>query len=101
MTWLLAGALLSFGLVGYLTGLVLVPLGIALATWAAARHGAGRPWSLIGLGLGPVVLLSGDVTAAEPPTGAVPAFSVGVVLMATGVALVGYLGAVGHRSRRG
>lgn len=87
LKWLLAGALLSFGLVGYFTGLVLVPFGIALAVSAFGSHRPAWPWSIVGLGLGPVVLLSGDVASTDPPSGTVPVFWVSVALLIVGVAL--------------
>lgn len=43
------------------------------------------PWAIVGLGLGPVVLLSGDVSSADPPSGSIPAFWAGLVLIVVGV----------------
>lgn len=86
--WLIAGMLISFGIVGLLTGLLLLPFGITLAIWAARRQrGDGWPAFVIGLGTGPVVLLGGDVVGqGEPPTAAVPAFWIGVACVLVGIA---------------
>lgn len=92
LTWLGSGALISFGIVGFLTGLVLVPFGVALAFVAARTRQAAWPLFLVGLGLGPTVLLSDDAVAAEPPAGAVPAFWVGLALLVAGMGLSVYVG---------
>lgn len=78
-----SGALISFGLVGFFTGLLLVPVGVWLATTVRP---ANRSWPglILGLGLGPVALLSDDLTKADPPSMAVPVFWVGLILSVTG-----------------
>jgi hypothetical protein len=103
--WIAAGALVSFGVVGFLTGLVLVPFGVALA-YSAARTGASAwPAFLVGLGLGPIILLAGDLAQEEPPTGAVPVFWAGVALLVVGAVLSAHAvlsgpGGDGHASGR-
>jgi len=87
MKWLGAGALVSFGIVGFLTGLVLLPFGVALAFSAARTRPSAWPWFLVGLGIGPVALLGRDVAGADPATGAVAAYWLGAALVASGVAL--------------
>lgn len=96
LKWLLAGALVSFGVVGFLTGLILVPFGIALATAAAYTDRMEWPWCIVGLGLGPAVLLGDDAFAAERPSGTVSGFWVGIVLIVSGVVLA----AVRERARQ-
>ena len=41
LLWFVCGALLGFGVVGFFTGLLLVPFGRAGAGWWLARVGAG------------------------------------------------------------
>jgi hypothetical protein len=91
LMWLAAGALISFGLVGFLTGLVLVPFGIALAVSATRAYPRGWSWLEVGAGLGPVALLGDDVTATQPPAGTVGGFWIGTGLLAVGLILSAYL----------
>lgn len=88
----LAGALLSFGVVGFFTGLVLVPFGIALTISADHSHRSAWPCDFVGLGTGPIVLLSGDAFAADPPSASVPDFVAGVHLVVAGLALWSSIG---------
>lgn len=87
LMWLAAGALISFGVVGFLTGLVLVPFGIALAASATRACPRGWSWLVVGLGLGPTVLLGDDVTAAEPPAGTVVGFWIGTGVLSAALML--------------
>src|SRR3546814_2751331 len=72
--WVAAGALISIGVVGFLTGLVLLPFGIILAGSAAGGHERSWPGFVIGLGIGPVALLADDMGDSVPASGVAPAF---------------------------
>ena len=41
--WFLSGVLMSFGLVGYFTGLLLLPLGVGLTVYAGRSHRSSWP----------------------------------------------------------
>jgi hypothetical protein len=85
---MLSGALIGFGLVGFLTGLVLVPFGVTLAVLLGVRRqwGSGAAW--VGAALGPLVLLYGDLTVPTPPSGVAVGFSIGVGLAVLGSAML-------------
>ena len=89
--WLLSGMLMSFGVLGFLTGLVVLPFGVGVAVHAGRSHRSSWPWFMPGLGLGPVVLLSDDVVSEHSPAGAVPVFWVGVALVVLGGVLAVYV----------
>ena len=98
--WLVCGALFGFGIVGFFTGLLLIPFGIALLRHLIRRRAAGWWLMVVGLGLGPIVLFWGDVVGHPDgdcivyargfecrASAAVPAFTVGVLLCAIGLLL--------------
>ena len=98
--WFLCGALFGFGLVGFLTGLLLIPFAIALFVYLWNRRVPGWWLALVGAGSGPVVLFWGDVFGYPDggcksvsggyicrASGAVPGFITGLVLVASGVLL--------------
>ena len=100
LLWFACGALLGFGVVGFFTGLVLVPFGIALLVHLWNRRVPGWWLVLVGAGTGPVALFWGDVVGhPEAPckvisggyacraSGAVPGFVAGSALIAAGVLL--------------
>jgi hypothetical protein len=85
--WLLAGALISSGVVGYLTGLLLVPFGLVLTVCCARWYRSAWPTFLVGLGLGPVTLLIDDLATSDQRWWSVALFSIGLILMALGLLL--------------
>src|SRR3546814_3686809 len=85
--WVAAGALISIGVVGVLTGLVLLPFGIILAGSAAGGHELSWPVFVIGLVIGPVALLADDMGDSVPASGGDPAFWVGVAHIVLGTLL--------------
>lgn len=101
LLWLLCGALLGFGIVGLLTGAVLLPFGLSLLMYLLVSK-TRRSWlGLVGLGLGPVILFRDNLVGfndqgCKVTSGgtvcragwAVPGFYVGLGCIALG-ALIG------------
>jgi hypothetical protein len=69
LAWLLGGFLLGIGLVGYFTGLLLVPPAIALIAWLAHRRHPGAWGAITGFGGGIALLLADDLSARYNCTG--------------------------------
>lgn len=97
---MVCGALFGFGIVGFFTGLLLIPFGIALLCYLIRRRIAGWWLMVLGAGLGPLVLFWGDVVGHPDgdcivhsrgfecrASAAVPGFTVGVLLVAIGLLL--------------
>ena len=61
--WVVAGALLGFGLIGILSiGILILPVGLLLLALGAARFGGRGLWAaIVGFGAAPAALLLWDV----------------------------------------
>jgi hypothetical protein len=81
LRWTVAGALVGFGFVGFLTGLVLIPIGLFAATRLGSRRAKASGCLLVGIATGPIVLLFDDLPDAAP------AFWSGVGLLIAGLGI--------------
>lgn len=77
LAWLAAGTLISVGLIGFFTGLILVLFGLALLVWAFDRKVPDMPAFLVGLGVGPLLLFR-DEWQRYKKSGCIPDTSTGM-----------------------
>lgn len=100
LLWLLCGALFSFGIIGFLTGLLLLPFAVALLVHLRRRQMPGSWASLIGAGVAALTLFWGDVVGhpaancvsndhetACRASASVPGFFVGIAVIGIGILL--------------
>lgn len=109
--WFVCGALLALGIVGFFTGLLLLPLAVGLLVRLHRQRVPGRWLVLVGMGAGTLALSWSDVVGHPAtrcvmtdvhggfecrPAASVPIFFVGAVLGGAGMVL-GIANGVLHR----